>query len=612
MTRAIIESSIRKLPLENHNELSIMEDSYPKHQGQHDREEKRIMGVSFTSVFRRTTLVALIVALVGSAVQVTPVYAASIVVTSNADTIANDGVCTLREALFAAQQNAPTGGCRAGSGTDTISFFGNYTITLAGSELPAIQSPVIIQGNGAANTIIQANVSPNAATDRVFQVGPLGNLTLDGLTVRHGYCTFSCTSLGGLYANYGGGIYNAGTLTVKNSIISGNSAVGAGGIFGANDTGTLTITNSTISGNSTSFSDGAGLLSLGGTIIVTNSTFSGNIAHEDGGGAICNGGTLTVTNSTVSGNTGFGAGGICNFGSATVILKNTIVANNTGGNCAGAIVNAGYNLDSGSTCGFGSNNFSMSNTNPKLSSLANNGGPTQTMALLAGSPAIDTGNASFCSSSPVNGVDQRGVTRPKGAGCDIGAYEYNGTFWDVPLNYWAWDYVERLYAAGITGGCATSPLQYCPEATVTRAQMSIFLLRGIHGSSYNPPPVGSSTGFADVPTTYWAAAWIKQLAAEGITGGCGSGNYCPETPVTRSQMAIFLLRAKHGSSYNPPPVGSSTGFADVPTTYWAAAWIKQLAAEGITGGCGSGNYCPETPVNRAQMSVFLVRTFNLP
>jgi hypothetical protein len=142
--------------------------------------------------------------------------------------------------------------------------------------------------------------------------------------------------------------------------------------------------------------------------------------------------------------------------------------------------------------------------------------------------------------------------------------------------------------------------------------MSIFLLRGIHGSSYNPPPVGGSTGFTDVPTTYWAAAWIKQLAAEGITGGCGSGNYCPETPVTRSQMAIFLLRAKHGFSYNPPPVGSSTGFADVPTTYWAAAWIKQLAAEGITGGCGSGNYCPETPVNRAQMSVFLVRTFNLP
>jgi hypothetical protein len=75
-------------------------------------------------------------------------------------------------------------------------------------------------------------------------------------------------------------------------------------------------------------------------------------------------------------------------------------------------------------------------------------------------------------------------------------------------------------------------------------------------------------------------------------------------------MAVFLLRAEHGNTYIPP---TATGvFADVPTTHWAAAWIEQLAAEGITGGCGSGNYCPETPVTRAQMAVFLVGTFNLP
>ena len=70
-------------------------------------------------------------------------------------------------------------------------------------------------------------------------------------------------------------------------------------------------------------------------------------------------------------------------------------------------------------------------------------------------------------------------------------------------------------------------------------------------ASYTPPAVGSSTGFIDVETYYWAAAWIKQLAAEGITGGCGSGNYCPEAAVTRAQMAVFLLKAKHGSSYAP-------------------------------------------------------------
>jgi hypothetical protein len=142
--------------------------------------------------------------------------------------------------------------------------------------------------------------------------------------------------------------------------------------------------------------------------------------------------------------------------------------------------------------------------------------------------------------------------------------------------------------------------------------MAVFLERGMHGSSYTPPAVGIGTGFGDVAPGYWAAVWIKQLAAEGVTSGCGSRNYCPEHPVTRAQMAVFLLRAKHGTGYTPPAIGQTTGFADIPNTYWAAAWIKQLAAEGITGGCGNGNYCPETPVTRAQMAVFLVRTFNLP
>jgi hypothetical protein len=185
-------------------------------------------------------------------------------------------------------------------------------------------------------------------------------------------------------------------------------------------------------------------------------------------------------------------------------------------------------------------------------------------------------------------------------------------FADVPLGYWALDFVERLYAAGITGGCATSPLRYCPEETVTRAQMAVFLLRGRYGASYAPPAVGAGTGFGDVPPSYWAAAFIKQLSAEGITAGCGGGNFCPEQAVTRAQMAVFLLRAKYGTGYAPPAVGNSTGFGDVPPSYWAAAFIKQLVAEGITVGCGGGNYCPETPVTRAQMAVFLVRTFSLP
>ena len=185
------------------------------------------------------------------------------------------------------------------------------------------------------------------------------------------------------------------------------------------------------------------------------------------------------------------------------------------------------------------------------------------------------------------------------------------TFVDVPVSDGTWSSIEAIYSAGITGGCGTTPLIYCPTTPVTRAQMAVFLERGMHGSSYNPPAVGSNTGFNDVSANYWAAAWIKQLATDGITGGCGSGNYCSELPVTRAQMAIFLLRAKYGTSYTPPAVEGSTGFSDVPVDYWAAAWIKQLAAEGITSGCGNGSYCPEIPITRAQMAVFMAKIFRL-
>ena len=119
----------------------------------------------------------------------------------------------------------------------------------------------------------------------------------------------------------------------------------------------------------------------------------------------------------------------------------------------------------------------------------------------------------------------------------------------MPFSYWANNFVERLAKAGVTGGCGTGI--YCPDSTVTRAQMAVFLLKGIHGSSYTPPSVGVSTGFGDVAIDYWAAAWIKQLAAEGVTSGCGGGNYCPDSVVTRAQMAIFLLKAKNGSGYTP-------------------------------------------------------------
>ena len=182
-------------------------------------------------------------------------------------------------------------------------------------------------------------------------------------------------------------------------------------------------------------------------------------------------------------------------------------------------------------------------------------------------------------------------------------------FNDVSETHWAYSFIETLYFNGVTSGCSSIPKLYCPNRSVTRAEMAIFLLRGIHGADYIPPAAKGDV-FADVSGTIWAADWIEQLRAEGITNGCGGSNYCPNRAVTRAEMAIFLLRANHSASYTPDP---ATGviFNDVSATTWAAAWIEQLKAEGITSGCGNGNYCPNRSVTRAEMAIFLTRTFNL-
>ena len=213
-----------------------------------------------------------------------------------------------------------------------------------------------------------------------------------------------------------------------------------------------------------------------------------------------------------------------------------------------------------------------------------------------------------------NGSIRDAVLNPLAAGFTGGeAYTIinkSVIFADVPFSYWANSFIERLYNAGITTGCGTNPLIYCPDNKVTRAQMAVFLLKALHGSSY-VPPVATGTVFNDIPASYWAAAWIEQFYAEGITSGCGNGNFCPEkVSTTRAEMAVFLLRGKYGSNHIPP--APSGIFNDVPVGYWAAAWIEQLYAEGITSGCGNGNYCPEGSLTRAEMAVFLVKTFNLP
>jgi hypothetical protein len=190
------------------------------------------------------------------------------------------------------------------------------------------------------------------------------------------------------------------------------------------------------------------------------------------------------------------------------------------------------------------------------------------------------------------------------------------TFYDVPGNYQFWRFIEGFYAQGITTGCAATPFSYCPDNPVTRAAMAVFLLRAMHGASYQPP---TSTGiFTDLPVVgkEWMQPWVEEYYREGITTGCADNplRYCPESSVTRAAMAVFVLRSTKGTSYQPP---ASTGiFADLPVAgkEWMQPWVEEYYREGITTGCANSplRYCPENPVTRAAMAVFISRAYSLP
>jgi hypothetical protein len=180
-------------------------------------------------------------------------------------------------------------------------------------------------------------------------------------------------------------------------------------------------------------------------------------------------------------------------------------------------------------------------------------------------------------------------------------------FLDVPQGNLFHADVEKIFRQGITAGCGDGT-NYCVNSAVTRAQMAVFLLKSEHGSTYVPPACAPGV-FGDVACPSQFADWIEQLAAEGVTAGCGGGNYCPDASVTRAQMAVFLLKTEHGSAYVPPVCSANPGFDDVVCPSLFADWIGQLAAEGITAGCGGNNYCPTLAVLRGPMATFLARTF---
>jgi hypothetical protein len=208
---------------------------------------------------------------------------------------------------------------------------------------------------------------------------------------------------------------------------------------------------------------------------------------------------------------------------------------------------------------------------------------------------------------PAGSLNDTVVANPSGTAGTL-ANGWIADFNDVGGNQFYY-YITKLVANEITVGCGGG--NYCPDANVTRQQMAVFLLKGKHGLCYVPPACTPGF-FSDVacPSTY--ANWIEALANEGITGGCGGTNYCPTNPVTRQQMAVFLLKAEHGSTYLPPDCTPPGIFSDVPCPGTYTNWIEELFHENIAAGCGGGNYCPTSPNNRGQMAVFITKTFNLP
>jgi len=187
-------------------------------------------------------------------------------------------------------------------------------------------------------------------------------------------------------------------------------------------------------------------------------------------------------------------------------------------------------------------------------------------------------------------------------------YTDNTTFDDVTKSSSQWPYVEAMSREGITSGCSTTPPLYCPASSVTRAQMAVFICRAAGWAPYDKP----TATFADVPQSASYYGYVEALAQRGVTAGCGGSplRYCPNSPIDRGQMAVFLCRAAGWSpSANPTP-----SFADVPATASIYGYVEAVYQRGVTAGCTSApvrNYCPTSPVTRGQMAVFLCRTFGI-
>jgi hypothetical protein len=395
------------------------------------------------------------------------------------------------------------------------------TLILTNSTVSGNTTPFGAGGgisNAGTATLATSTVSGNTATygGGVYNTGTvtMDRSTVSGNTANSGGGGIRSTGLGALTisnstvsgntAALGGGILaDRGTLTLSDSTVSGNTApFGAGGIFNG---GVATMDRSTVSGN-TANDSGGGIFSYG-VLTINNSTVSGNTAGGSGsGGGIYNGGctgvgcpnqVVNLANSTVTGNTAFIGGGVHNVGGSATATY-TIIAKNSNADCSGSLTSAGHNLDSDGTCGLSAGGDLSNITNPQLGPLAlNSPGSTETHVLCTGpgapvpscaaaSPAIDAGG----NDCPPPATDQRGVARPQGAACDIGAYEVVPPPPPTPTP-------TNTFTPTPTGGCVNPPpglAGWWPLDETTGATVIADISGGGHNGIPHTTAVGSSDG----------------------------------------------------------------------------------------------------------------------
>jgi CSLREA domain-containing protein len=445
-------------------------------------------------------------------------------------------------------------------------------ITLTSSEL-VLDKSLTIQGPGANQLTVSGNNSV-----RVFNITSTGVITFSGLTISNGKVPSG---------NSGGGILNNSTATVNitNSTVSNNSAGFGGGILNFS-TGVINVSNSTLNNNTASPSGGAIFNNSTGTINVTNSTISGNIAS---GGGIFNvtTGPINIVNSTISGNSapgGAGAGGGIHNNSASPVisLKNTIVALNTAGSgtgpdLVGPMTSQGNNLigkNNGSTGFTNGSNGDIVGTiaapiNPLLGLLANNGGSTQTMALLPGSPAI---NAGTITGAPA--TDQRGISRV--GAVDIGAFESRG------------------FTIAATNGTPQSATITTTFGAPLEATVSNAFGEPVAGGvlTFTAPASGPSGTFTGNVTTANFTIGASGMASPTFTANTLAGSYTVTATANgiTSAASFSLTNTKANtftsvtSSSNPSDLGQSVTFTATVTSVATPAGTVQFKIDGVNAG----------------------------